>query len=230
MEAVLQGFMEGAVAAATPRMAASLRKVLAAFHDQKAQPGVDAFLLRMWRPFLFRALQAANAGVRKNAVGILTDAFPLCDPEAPAEETDALRAQQVTALYELMMDPCPAVREAAVGGAATVLDRFWELIPTVTAARYVARIVDDLAFDKASGAVRAAAVEALALLVENALAQPLLKAVLPRVAPLLADMSPRVRGAVADLLLAVRGVRAIRFYEVVPVETLLKALGARCVA
>lgn len=135
-------------------------------------------------------------------------------------------ALQVTVLYELMMDPCPAVREAAVTGAATVLDRFWEVIPTVTAARYVARMVDDLAFDKASGAVRAAAVDGLALLVENALAQPLLKAVLPRVAPLLADVSPRVRGSVADLLLAVRGVRAIRFYEVVPVETLLKALGA----
>lgn len=91
---VLQGLMEGALGAATPRMAASLRKVLAAFHDQKAQPGVDAFLLRLWRPILFRALNAANPAVRRNAVGVLTDAFPLCDPEAPAEETDELRTQQ----------------------------------------------------------------------------------------------------------------------------------------
>lgn len=131
----------------------------------------------------------------------------------------------MTLLYDLMFDPAPAVREAAASGAAAVLDRFWEVVPTVTAARYVARLVDDLAFDKSSGAVRAAAVDGLALLVENALAQPLLKTVLPRLAPLLADMSPRVRSAVADLLLAVRGVRAIRFYEVVPVDTLLKALG-----
>lgn len=97
--------MEGAVGASTPRMASSLRKVLAAFHDQKAQPGVDAFLLRMWRPFIFRALQAANPGVRRNAVGILTDAFPLCDPEAPQEETDELRTQQARDGYTVFRGP-----------------------------------------------------------------------------------------------------------------------------
>lgn len=107
---MLQGFMEGSLAASTPRMAASLRKVLAAFHDQKAQPGVDAMLLRMWRPFVFRALQAANPAVRKNAVGILTDAFPLCDPEAPPEETDALRTQQARALLAAVLTmPLPLI-------------------------------------------------------------------------------------------------------------------------
>ncbi len=44
----------------------------------------------------------------------------------------------------------------------------------------------------------------LATLVENALAHPLLKVVLPQVEPLLFDSATKVRTAMADLLLSLR--------------------------
>jgi len=46
--------VEGAVRAATPAMAASIRRVLAGLHGEKAAPGVDAMLLRVYEPIIFR--------------------------------------------------------------------------------------------------------------------------------------------------------------------------------
>ena len=48
-----------------------------------------------------------------------------------------------------------------------------------------------------------AVVQGLTGLVDNPLAQPLLKLVLPKLGPLLHDKALKVRTAVADLLLAV---------------------------
>lgn len=69
--------MQAAISASTQPMAAALRRVLDGFHREKASPGVDALLLRLYRPILFRALAAANPAVRRNALGLLLDAFPL---------------------------------------------------------------------------------------------------------------------------------------------------------
>lgn len=72
-----QGLMQAAVLAATPAMAAALRRLLGGLHADKAAPGVDAMLLRLYRPLLFRGLAAANAAVRRNALQLLLAAFPL---------------------------------------------------------------------------------------------------------------------------------------------------------
>lgn len=62
---------------------------------------------------------------------------------------------------------------------------------------------DEVAYDSASPGVRQAMVQGLTGLVENPLAQPLLRLVLPRLGPLLHDAALKVRLAVADLLLTV---------------------------
>ena len=73
----VQGLMEAALHASSASMAAALRRVLGALHGAKSAPGVDALLLRLYQPILFRALSAANPAVRRNALGLLVDAFPL---------------------------------------------------------------------------------------------------------------------------------------------------------
>jgi hypothetical protein len=73
----LQDLMQAALLASTPALAAALRQVLGGLHSQKRVAGVDAMLLRLYRPILFRALGAANAAVRRNALLLLLDAFPL---------------------------------------------------------------------------------------------------------------------------------------------------------
>ena len=55
---------------------------------------VDEMLCRLYEPILWRSLNVASALVRKNAATLLIDAFPIQDPTAPAEETDALMQKQ----------------------------------------------------------------------------------------------------------------------------------------
>lgn len=62
---------------------------------------------------------------------------------------------------------------------------------------------DEVAYDSTSPAVRQAVVQGLMGLVDNPLAQPLLKLILPRLGPLLHDPALKVRLALADLLLTV---------------------------
>ena len=62
---------------------------------------------------------------------------------------------------------------------------------------------DEVAYDSSSPGVRLAVVQGLTGLVGNALAQPLLKLVLPKLGALLHDSALKVRIALADLLLAV---------------------------
>lgn len=61
-------------------------------------------------------------------------------------------------------------------------------------------------FDGAAPSVRAAALKGLALLTQNPIAQPLLKAMLPGVGRVLCDRSSGVRAAFIDLLAAVQSV------------------------
>jgi hypothetical protein len=67
----------------------------------------------------------------------------------------------------------------------------------------IAIIAGELAFDGGSSAVREAAVLGIGVLVDNPLAQPLLKVMLPSLGPLMWDPSLAVRTAMADLLLSV---------------------------
>ena len=221
----VQDLAERAILASTPRMNANVRAVLDGFHARKARGGVDAALLRLYSPVLFRALSAANPAVRRNACALLVDAFPLQDPDEDVEETDALLSRQMGHLRRLMEDDSPAVRAAAAEGACRVLNAYWELIPARTTASILDALVNDTARDASAVSVRVAALEGLARLVDNPMAQPVLKAALPRLAPLIGDGAARVRCALADVLLAVKSVRSMHFYDIVPLEHLLLALG-----
>jgi len=69
--------MQSCIAAGTRALNASLRRVLDGFHCQKAHGAVDAMLLRLYEPILFRGLSATNSAVRCNSLCLLFDAFPL---------------------------------------------------------------------------------------------------------------------------------------------------------
>jgi hypothetical protein len=228
---IQDGLALAALRASTPALAASLRQILSHLHNAKrfgaASAGAtDALLVRLYEPLLFRDLDAANGAVRRNALRLLLDCFPLADPEATDEDGDALMRRQFAALSAALADECPGVRAVAAVGTGAVLDRYWEMVPTATCAVYVGRLASELAFDASSPAVRAAAVQGLASLVDNVRAQPVLRAALPRLAPLSQDAAPAVRSALAALLLRATTSRELRFWDVVPLERLLDALVA----
>lgn len=69
--------MQSAMMAKTPGLNNAIRNVLNGLHAQKTHAAVDAMLLRLYEPILFRALAATNSNVRRNAMLVLFDAFPL---------------------------------------------------------------------------------------------------------------------------------------------------------
>ena len=223
-ETCIQGLMEAAILASTPALASSLRRVLAGLHCQKHQPGVDTLLLELYEPILFRRLNAANPAVRRNALEILFDAFPLRNPEESNEATDARLTEQFSAMSAALKDDVPAVRAVAVAGVARVLGSYWELIPGAVTAGYIKSLAGELAFDGSSPAVRAEVTEALTNLVDCPLAHPLLAVVLPKMAPQLYDASVKVRTAFMDLLLSIRGMKSLQWHSVVTMEKLLEVM------
>lgn len=217
----IQDFMHAAVHSSSPSLYVTLRLFLQAFHTNKRLRDVDAMLLRLYNPILWRSLQVASPTVRAQATGLLVDAFPLQNPDMGTIEAASLLQKQLDMLQALLLDPEPHVRVAAVVGVCRVLSVFWEAIPLHVTKQYITRLVGSLAFDSSSALVRLAVVEGLTELLEQPLAHPVLKQALPLTAPLLQDKTPRVRLAFVGLLQKVKAVRDIKFYQVVPVEHLL---------
>jgi condensin-2 complex subunit G2 len=76
----LQNLMLAAIHGSSVGLVGNIIKVLGELHRSKRLGGagsVDSMLVRLYEPILFRALAAANAGVRRNALQLLLDAFPL---------------------------------------------------------------------------------------------------------------------------------------------------------
>ena len=73
----IQALMLCAILASSPQLAASLRRVLRGFHDQKSAKGVDCMLHRLYEPILWRHLKAVHPDVRCNALSLLFCAFPI---------------------------------------------------------------------------------------------------------------------------------------------------------
>jgi hypothetical protein len=81
---------------ARPEVFKNLLRMLAPIHEHKrdatssggggakAQHAVDSMLLRLYAPFLWRSTKVANAAVRRNAVVLLADLFPLQEPSLTA--------------------------------------------------------------------------------------------------------------------------------------------------
>ncbi|GJP74025.1 hypothetical protein CLOP_g4677 [Closterium sp. NIES-67] len=221
----LQGLVEAAVFARTPELGAAVRRVVGGFSNQKLQRGVDELILRVSEPIIFRGLQAANPAVRRNALLLLAELFPLRDPSLGREANESLFNRQLSLLlHRLLIDPCPAVRASAAEVAGRVLCIFWEVIPSGVATSALTRMVDELAADVASPAVRVAAVRAVGhLLRGNPVCHPVLRGLLPRLAAGLRDRSRGVRAAVAEVLVAVAS-SSIKMFDVITSGKLIEAL------
>ncbi|PIK47294.1 putative condensin-2 complex subunit G2, partial [Apostichopus japonicus] len=155
-------------------LAAILVQLLGYFTKQKRLQGVDKMLCTLYEPILWRALNAANPGVRVNAAYLLIDAFPLQDPESNKESMDAILQKQIDALNTLLCDPCPTVRVTAVQGVCKVVSVYWELLPAAAVSSFLAKLIQDQVYDTSSPDVRVAVFKGLKYILDNPLSHPLL--------------------------------------------------------
>lgn len=222
----LMNIAEKAIYAGTEPFATNMRSILSAFHSNKRIPGVDAILNRVYGPVLYRNLMVANPQVRKNAVMILSDAFPIHDPGSKLQDIEESIGFQCGKLLHLLEDPAPIVRKAAVEGSSRILGLLWELVPLASAQRIIDMMTSKLAFDATSSQVRVAVLEGLQFLTRNHLAHQILAIALPRLGCLIHDNVERVRLSFLDLLLAVKEkrIRVVRYFDIVPLNDLLLRL------
>ncbi|CAB1097831.1 unnamed protein product [Ectocarpus sp. CCAP 1310/34] len=227
----LQDLMHACIHASTPKMHQNILVVLEGLHSQKKAKGVDADLLRLYGPVMWRSLRVANPSVR--AQGYLLSGVG-------AAAYDATLQQQFVALTDLLEDAHPQVRAVAGKGACRVLSVFWEMVPLDTTRALLTRVVGRLASDGSSPAVRLAAVEGLSVLLECPASHAVLKSMLPvsvseegGVQNLIHDTNKKVRTAFVKLLLVVKGVKSIKYYQVATVDHILARLSedhAKCPA
>ncbi|KAK1322900.1 hypothetical protein QJS10_CPA02g00288 [Acorus calamus] len=220
----LQGLIEGAIHAGSRSLSASARTVLGGFIGRRTMiVSVDKLLFRLAEPLLFRSLQVANSNVRLNALHLLLDLFPLEDPDATKEVKDTLLDRQFFLIERLLEDDCPEVRKVAVEGSCRILHLFWEVIPSPTVTKLLAKIIDDMSHDMCNE-VRLATLNGCMYLLDNPQTHDILKALLPRLGHMLLDPSLSVRVALVSLLLAVRDLRTFQFHKVVGLDALLSSL------
>ena len=128
-ENALQDLMYFQIHAGNPKIVSSIRIVLDKFYLNKKSPDVEGMLFRCYGPLLWRSLSATNSCVRLQSASVLTDTFPLRDPHAGQEWTEACVEKSVEALLSLMSDEVPNVRVAGSNATAKILSQFWVAIP-----------------------------------------------------------------------------------------------------
>eukprot|EP00261_Vitis_vinifera_P021464 XP_010652710.1 PREDICTED: uncharacterized protein LOC100264215 isoform X2 [Vitis vinifera] len=219
----LQGLIEGAIHANSGALAASIRRVLGGFINQRTTNGVEKLLFRLTEPVIFRSLQVANSNVRLNSLHLLLDSFPLEDPDATKETKDTMLDKQFFLLERLLSDDCPEIRVVAVEGSCRILHLFWEIIPSSTITKMITKIFDDMSSDKCNE-VRLSTLNGIMYLLGNPQSHEILKVLLPRLGHLILDPALSVRVAIADLLLLLRDIRTFQFHKVVGLDVLLSTL------
>jgi condensin-2 complex subunit G2 len=125
---VLQDLMHAAIHVASPAMAKSLSTTLTPLHSDKKAKRVADLLSRLYGPILWRSLTAANPLVRRNAVSILEQVFPLHDPNQ--NQMKASMEKCAAALKNALQDVDPKVRIAASEATANICALFWEALPS----------------------------------------------------------------------------------------------------
>lgn len=219
----LQGLIEGATLAGSASLAASARRVLGGFINQRTTDGVEKLLFRLAEPVIFRSLQVANSNVRQNTLHLLLDMFPLEDPDATKEAKDTLLDKEFFLLEKLLKDCCPDVRVVAVEGCCRILHLFWEIIPSSTITKMITIIFDDMSCD-VSNDVRLSTLKGVIYLLGNPQAHEILKVLLPRLGNMIMDSALSIRTALADLLLLIMEIRGFQFNKVGNIDALLTTL------
>lgn len=219
----IQDFMQCAILLhRTSPVHSKVREILSYFHSKKGCHRVDKMLYNLYKPILWKALHAPNYEVRANATLILTEAFPIHDPE-DAKNIDNTVQKQLDTVMTLLDDPQPTVRSTAILGVCKILAKCWELLPPLIITDFFKKLLE-LASDTSSPDVRCSVFKSLTIVLDNSLSHPLLEKLLPNLKYSLHDNSEKVRSAFLDMLIKMKAVRAAKFWDVCNMDHLLARL------
>mmetsp|Transcript_24585 Transcript_24585/g.40997 ORF Transcript_24585/g.40997 Transcript_24585/m.40997 type:complete len:1409 (-) Transcript_24585:124-4350(-) len=224
LEESIQSFLRECVHASNDAYFKGLRRLLKSFHDVRRTKELDALLLRVYDPILWRSLRCAHAKVRAQAAIVFLDVFPLQHADGRAEDDDRILQKQFDLLSALLTDGDHTVRTYVVPGVCHILREYWEALPINTTHNILRYLVETLSGDMSCANVRQAVFLGLGELCEQPLAHGLLKQLLPLLKNSIHDKAEKVREAFIRVLCQIKDIRGMHFYEVVPVEHLLQRL------
>jgi len=225
LEDTIQGFLREGVHASEDKYFKGVRFMLQAFHDVQRSK-LDAMLLRVYDPILWRSLRCANAQVRAQAAVVFLDVFPLQHADGRAEDNDKILQKQFDLLAALLTDSDQRVRAHAALGVCHILKEYWESLPLNTTHNILKFLIDTLSVDASCANVRYAVFVGLGELFQQPLTHTLLKQLLPLLRNSIHDKSEKVRVAFMKILCQVKGIRGMHFYDIVPVDHLLARMAA----
>ena len=199
IEDVVQNLLRGGVHAAEVKYFRGVRFLLQSFHDVQRNK-LDAMLLRVYDPILWRSLRCANATVRGQAAVVFMDVFPLQQADGRAEENDKILQKQFDLLAALLTDADHQVRAHAALGVCHILKEYWESLPLNTTHNILKYLIDTLSCDASCANVRHAVFVGLGELFHQPLTHSLLKQLLPLLKNSIHDKAEKVRVAFINIL------------------------------
>jgi condensin-2 complex subunit G2 len=226
IEDALQELMNASVHVVSPHMATSLRTVLEPLLSQKKNPEVEMLLYKIYTPFLWRSLSAANPRVRVNASSALFKTFPLRDPNSGKLHLKEVYAKTVESLLNLLHDEDHKVRVAGCDATIQILGFYWDSLSSTDIRSLMNEIVMKHGNDATSSAVRAQAVNGINQLLDAKASHGVLRPLLPYLGDLIHDKVEKVRLATVKLLLKLKKIKGFKFFHTVPKEHLLARLAA----
>lgn len=201
LEEHLQDLGHNTIHAENKKYFQNLKNCLNPFHINKNVKGIDALLLKIYGPFIWRSLKSSNPIVRTQSSIIFLTVFPLCNSsEMNQIEIDKILQKQFDLMILLLKDSDHRVRSVTCRGVCHILKEFWEVIPSRTTHQILSYIVGTLGFDAADASVRVNVIQGLIDLLSNPLAHVALKGLLPALTNLVHDFSDRVRLSFIQLL------------------------------
>jgi condensin-2 complex subunit G2 len=203
LEDSIQSLLRDGVHAAEAKYFRGVRFLLQGFHDVP-RAKLDAMLLRVYDPILWRSLRCANATVRAQAAVVFLDVFPLQHADGRAEENDKLLQKQFDLLAALLTDSDHQVRAHAALGVCHILREYWESLPLNTTHNILKFLIDTLSVDASCANVRHAVFVGLGELFQQPLTHTLLKQLLPLLRNSIHDKAEKVRVAFIRILCQVR--------------------------
>ncbi|GMS81177.1 hypothetical protein PENTCL1PPCAC_3352 [Pristionchus entomophagus] len=182
----------------------------------------DTLIYQCFEPVLWKNLKVPHDQVRHAASLLLLRFFPIVDRSS--SECQITIDDQMDFMYAMLKDECTETRREASRKILRVLSMFYSLISLHWIKKVAEHIVDINSFDSIP-TVRAAVLEGFSLLVSVPEAVNVvetgLKAMLPR---MIDDRNEKVRLAAVHLLIGLRGHRLIKYFDVVPMESIMGRL------
>ena len=85
--------------------------------------------------------------VRKQAVAVFVEAFPLIDISMSRPEQESSISRQCQLALELLKDPSHNVRAVTIKGVCKMMAVFWEIIPSIMIKHYFSEMINSLSRD-----------------------------------------------------------------------------------